>query len=134
MELVKIYSVTLVSFLALDSIWLGLIAPKFYKKHIGFLMTQHPNFFAALVFYLIFILGLVVFVIQPALNTESSWTTVLVKGALFGLVTYATFDLTNQAVIKNWPWLVTGVDLVWGTFITSMVSLTAFVVLQKFFL
>lgn len=131
MDFIKMYLVSLVSFLALDSVWLGFIAPKFYKKNIGFIMSQNPNFLAAGLFYLIFMVGLVVFVIQPAIS-NGSWHTALYRGALFGLVSYATFDLTNQAVVKNWPWLVTGVDLVWGTFITGVVSVVAYFILQKF--
>ncbi|MCB9822667.1 DUF2177 family protein [Candidatus Nomurabacteria bacterium] len=133
MDFIKMYLVSLVSFLALDSVWLGFIAPKFYKKNIGFIMSQNPNFLAAGLFYLIFMVGLVVFVIQPAIS-DGSWYTALYRGALFGLVSYATFDLTNQAVIKNWPWLVTGVDLLWGTFITGLVSVVAYLILQKFVL
>jgi uncharacterized membrane protein len=133
MDFIKMYVVSLVSFLALDSVWLVLVAPKFYKKHIGYVMAQNPNLFAAGLFYLLFMVGLVVFVIQPAVN-DGSWQTALYRGALFGLVSYATFDLTNQAVVKNWPWLVTGVDLIWGTFITGVVSVVAYLILQKFVL
>ncbi len=133
MDFIKMYVVSLVSFLALDSVWLVLVAPKFYKKHIGYVMAQNPNLLAAGFFYLLFMVGLVVFVIQPAVN-DGSWQTALYRGALFGLVSYATFDLTNQAVIKNWPWLVTGVDLIWGTFITGVVSVVAYLILQKFVL
>jgi uncharacterized membrane protein len=133
MDFLKMYVVSLVSFLALDSVWLVLVAPKFYKKHIGYVMAQNPNLLAAGLFYLLFMIGLVVFVIQPAVN-DGSWQTALYRGALFGLVSYATFDLTNQAVIKNWPWLVTGVDLIWGTFITGVVSVVAYLILQKFVL
>lgn len=133
MDFIKIYATALVTFLTLDSVWLGLVAPKFYKKNIGFIMAENPNFFAAALFYLVFIGGLVIFVLQPALNS-GSWHTALLKGAFFGLVTYATFDLTNQAVIKNWPWLVTGVDLLWGSFITGLVSVVVYLILQKFVL
>lgn len=133
MEFVKIYITSLVTFLALDSVWLGLVAPKFYKKYIGDLMAEKANLFAAGLFYLVFISGLVFFVIQPALK-EGSWQIALTRGALFGLVSYATFDLTNQAVIKNWPWMVTGVDLLWGTFITATVATASFFIYRALFL
>lgn len=130
-EFIKIYCTTLVSFLVLDSVWLGLIAPAFYRKHIGFIMAKNPNFLAAALFYGVFITGLVLFVIQPALDA-SSWRDALCRGALFGLVSYATFDLTNQAVLKNWPWTVTVTDLMWGSFITATVAVVAFSLIQKF--
>jgi len=132
MEFIKLYVTAFVSFLALDSIWLGLIAPKFYKKNIGFLMAKVPDFAAAGLFYLLFIAGLVYFVIQPAV-VDKSWVVALYRGAFFGLVTYATFDLTSQAMLKDWPWLVTVVDLLWGTFITSLVSVVAYIIFTKLF-
>ena len=82
-------------------------------------------------FYLLFILGLVVFVISPAFLNRS-WTEALGKGALFGLITYATYDLTNQATVKDWPALVTVVDLSWGTFLAASVSLVTYFTLIKF--
>ena len=124
MEYIKLYLISATSFLVLDSIWLGLIAPKFYKTYIGHVMAKNANLFAAGLFYVIFIAGLVFFVVEPAVK-EASWLTALTRGAFFGLVTYGTYDLTSQAVIKDWPWLVTGVDLLWGTFITAMVSVVA---------
>ena len=104
-----------------DSAWLLVIAPKFYRDNIGFIMAETPNLFAAGLFYLIFIFGLVYFVINPGM-AEKRIRDVAIKGGIFGLVTYATFDLTNQSVIKGWPWIVTIIDLIWGTFICSTVS------------
>ncbi len=114
----------------LDAAWLGLIAPKFYKKHIGFIMADKPNWFAAAAFYLIFILGVTLFVVYP--GGRESWAIVKVGllGALFGLVTYATYDLTNHATLKNWPAIVTGVDMVWGTVLTAAVSIVAVSILK----
>lgn len=133
MEFIKLYLTAALTFLALDGVWLGLIAPKFYQKYIGPLMAEKANILAAGIFYAMFIAGLVFFVIQPAVR-EASWTAALTRGALFGLVTYATYDLTSQAVIKNWPWLVTGVDLLWGTFITATVATVSFFVYRAVFL
>ncbi len=127
------YTTAVVTFLALDSVWLGLVAPKFYKKHIGTLMAEKANFVAAGLFYALFIAGLVFFVIEPAVKANSL-TVALSRGAFFGLVTYATFDLTSQAVIKDWPWLVTGVDLLWGTFITATVATVSFLIYRAIFI
>jgi uncharacterized membrane protein len=93
-------------------------------------MKTHVNWLAAILFYLLFVLGLVIFVVAPALKDES-WQRALMLGALFGLVSYATYDLTNLATIKNWPLLVTGVDLIWGACIASSVSVMSFFVANK---
>lgn len=114
----------------LDAAWLGLIAPSFYKKHIGFIMTDKPNWLAAIAFYLIFILGVTVFVVYPGWKNTDSLVKIGLLGALFGLVTYATYDLTNQATLKNWPHIVTIVDLLWGTFLTAVVSVVAVCILK----
>jgi uncharacterized membrane protein len=112
-------------FFTIDIFWLALIARKFYKDQIGFLMKPEINWYAAIIFYLLFIAGLVIFVIEPAVERQS-WINALVFGALFGLVTYATYDLTNLASMKDWPLLVTVVDMVWGTFLASSVSVITF--------
>ena len=132
MEFIKLYLVSFASFIALDSVWLGVIAPKFYKANIGHLMAKNANFLAAGVFYALFMAGLVFFVVQPAVR-EASWQVALTRGAFFGLVTYGTFDLTSQAVLKDWPWLVTGVDLLWGAFITGAVSGVSYLIFTRLF-
>ena len=114
-------------FVAIDSVWLGLIAPKFYKKHIGHILAPKPDFIAAAIFYIIYIIAVVVFVIVPGLD-EGSLSFVISHGALLGLAMYATYDLTNQATVKNWPKTVTIVDLAWGTFITTAVSTITFLI------
>ncbi len=114
----------------LDAAWLGLIAPSFYKKHIGFLLADKPNWFAAVAFYLIFILGVTAFVVYPGWKDAHSLIKVAALGGLFGLVTYATYDLTNQSTIKNWPAVVTVVDIIWGIIITAAVSVVAVSILK----
>ena len=121
----KLYLATLATFLAIDAVWLGVVARKFYARHIGFLLAPKPNWAAAIVFYLIFILGVVVFVVQPGLKADSLKFT-LGRAMLFGLVTYATYDLTNHATVKGWPAIVTYVDLAWGMALTTAVSFVAF--------
>lgn len=120
--LLKTYLIALIIFLVLDMVWLGFVAKKFYSKHIGYLLAQKVNWVAAIIFYLLFILGLVVFIINPALAIDSGWKYALKMGALFGVITYATYDLTNQATIKDWPLVVTLVDLVWGGVLAASVS------------
>lgn len=114
----KLYFITLFIFLAIDSLWLGLVAPKFYQDQIGHLMAEAPNLAAAGLFYLLFIGVLVYLVVEPALRAGTIRDAAM-RGALFGLVTYATYDLTNLATLRDWPILVTIVDLVWGTVLTA---------------
>jgi uncharacterized membrane protein len=119
---VKLYFVALLFFLAIDSLWLGFIAPNFYRAQIGHLMAEQPNLMAAGIFYLLFIAGLLVFVLEPGLQNPSPWS-VGARGAFFGLVTYATYDLTNLATLAGWPLWLTGADLLWGTFLSAVVTL-----------
>lgn len=121
----KLYIATLIAFFAIDMLWLGLVARTFYQRHLGFLMAPHPNWLAAIVFYLLFVVGIVVFVVVPGLKADSLKTTLLLA-ALFGLITYATYDLTNLATIKNWPVLITVVDMIWGTVLSVLVSFASF--------
>jgi uncharacterized membrane protein len=123
---IKLYLLTLIAFFAIDMVWLGLIARGFYQKHLGFLLRSSPNWTAAIIFYLLFVLGIVVFVIAPGLQAGSV-KKVLLLGALFGIVTYATYDLTNLATIKNWPWIVSVVDIAWGCVLAMSVGLAGFV-------
>lgn len=118
---IKLYAIALPVFIVVDRAWLGLVAKSFYAKQIGFLMKPEINWAAAVIFYLLFIAGLVLFVIGPAIE-KGSWEHALLFGALFGLITYATYDLTNLATLKDWPVLVTVVDLCWGTALAASVS------------
>jgi uncharacterized membrane protein len=118
---IKLFLIALPVFFAIDIAWLVLVAKKFYQEQIGFLMKPDVNWFAAIIFYLLFIAGLVTFVISPAVE-KHSWVSAVLYGALFGLVTYATYDLTNLATLKDWPLTVTVVDLVWGTVLAASIS------------
>lgn len=126
----KLYILTFLSFLAVDGVWLGLVAKNFYAKHLGFLMSPTPNLLAAFLFYLLNIVGLMILVVVPALR-ENNLAKALWLGALYGLCTYATYDLTNLATIKNWPLLVTVVDLLWGITITTFTAWAGFVIGRK---
>jgi len=121
----------LASFLAIDMLWLGLVARSFYQQSLGFILAPNPNWFAGGIFYLLFVAGILFFVVVPGLISGSLKATLL-RAALFGLVAYATYDLTNLATIKGWPLLITVVDLLWGTFLTISVSLVGFVVGKRF--
>lgn len=127
MNYIKMYIIAFIIFLAIDAIWLGLVAPKFYKSQIGHLMSEKPNLIAALVFYLLFIVGVVYFVVNPAVEAQSM-SKVLIAGALFGFMTYATYDLTNLATLKDWPITVTIVDLIWGTSLSTLIGLFTYLI------
>ena len=127
---IKLFLIALPVFFLIDMVWLVLVAKKFYQDQIGFLMKQDINWFAAIIFYLLFIAGLVIFVISPAVE-KHSWVHALLFGALFGLITYATYDLTNLATMKDWPLLVTVVDLIWGTVLASSISLITYLIANK---
>lgn len=126
----RLYAIALSLFFAIDMTWLGIVAKDFYRAQIGSLMKSDVNWIAAVMFYLIFIAGLVTFVIAPAVE-KGSWTHAFFLGALFGFVCYATYDLTNLAVAKNWPMLVTVVDLAWGAALAASVSALTYVIAGK---
>lgn len=117
----KLYGIMLASFLAIDLIWLDFVAKPFYKKQLSAWLAPHPNWTAALIFYALFVLGVLVFVTLPGIASNSIKNT-LALGLFFGVVTYATYDLTNLAVIKNWPLSVSLVDILWGGCISMIVS------------
>lgn len=127
---IKLFLISLPVFFVIDMVWLILIAKKFYREQIGFLMKPDINWPAAIIFYLLFIAGLTVFVISPAVE-KHSWVHALIFGALFGLITYATYDLTNLATMKDWPFLITVVDLIWGTVLASCVSTLTYLIANK---
>ena len=118
---VKLYLGTFAAFLIIDMIWLGVIAKSFYAKHLGFLMRSRPNWAVAFIFYMIFIVGVLIFAVIPAKDTGSLGRAALL-GGLFGLFTYGTYDLTNWATLKNWPPVVVFVDLAWGIILCGTVS------------
>ena len=126
----KLYLIALPVFLAIDLFWLGIIAKNFYARQIGSFLKPDVNWPAAMIFYLLFIVGLVLFVIIPA-KGQNSWFQAQSYGALFGLITYATYDLTNLATMKNWPLAVTIVDLIWGATLAALVSVITYFIAQK---
>ncbi len=127
---IKLFIISLIIFLAIDSLWLTTIASNFYQENLGFILTDNPNLLAAGIFYLLFIFGLTFFVTEPAIKSKSLNKAILL-GGLFGLITYATYDLTNLATIENWPLIVTVVDMLWGTALGATVSFSTFLIVNR---
>lgn len=127
---VKLYAIALFFFFAIDMVWLGFLSKSFYRQQIGFLMKSDVNWIAAVIFYLLFIAGLVIFVIMPSIE-KSSVVHAVLFGAFFGLITYATYDLTNLATLRDWPVLVTVVDLAWGSILAASVSALTYILSSK---
>jgi uncharacterized membrane protein len=121
------YVATLVVFLAVDAIWLGTVATGLYRDAIGHLMLDRPNFLAAAVFYAIYVVGILVFAVMPALQT-GQWTDALIKGALFGFFAYLTYDMTNLATLKGWPLWIAALDTAWGTLLTGAAATGGFLI------
>ncbi len=125
------YILTFAVFLLVDMLWLGVIARNIYRKYLGSFLTGEVNWTAAFIFYLLFIIGISIFVIYPAV-TKNSFLHALVFGALFGVVTYATYDLTNLATLGGWPIKIVVIDILWGAVISGVVSLAGFYITSWF--
>ena len=123
------YVLTALVFFAIDIAWLGLVARDMYNRQIGHLMSGQVNWVAAVIFYLAFIVGILVFVVYPSVD-KNSLLRAIVLGALFGFFTYSTYDLTNLATLKDWPLSVTIVDIAWGMVLTSVVSAVGFYIVK----
>ncbi len=126
------YFISAATFFLVDFIWLTRVAPKIYRENIGHLMADKPNVPAAIAFYAIFLVGLLIFVIVPALQ-KSSLNHAVIYGALFGFFTYATFDLTSNAIFKKWPFKITVIDMIWGTSLCCLISMVTYSVAQQLF-
>ncbi|SRR6056297_808123 len=127
MQILKTYIITFIVFIILDAIWLGLIARKLYSSKLGYIMKSNVNWLAALIFYLIFIGGLVFFVVEPSISQESL-TYAIKAGLIFGFVTYATYDLTNLSTIRDWPLSITLIDLAWGSTLGLLTSTFSYLI------
>lgn len=122
---IKLYLITIPIFFALDMMWLGYAAKDFYRRNLAFILSPNVNWPAAISFYLIYIVGILFFAVIPALERES-WISALVRGGLFGFFTYATYDLTNLALIKGWPVKIVAVDILWGVILCGAVAVSSF--------
>lgn len=119
------YLLTLIVFLIVDMFWLGIIAKNLYQRYLGGFLTGKVNWTAALIFYIIYVVGISIFAIYPAVNKGSAVNAILM-GALFGIFTYATYDLTNLATLKDWPLNIVFIDILWGAFLSAIVSFSGF--------
>ena len=126
------YGITAIVFLGIDFIWLSQIAKTFYSERLGDLLLDKPNLGAAAAFYAIYVVGVVIFSVAPALRAESA-TTALVYGALFGFFAYATYDMTNYATLRNWPLEVSLVDTAWGACLTGVSALLGYLLTRLIF-
>ena len=131
MEFIRNYGIALVVFFLVDIAWLGFVAKKLYANYLGHLMAEKTNWPAAIIFYSLYVLALLFVVINPALE-KSSIMYALLGGGLFGLITYGTYDLTNLATLKDWPILITVLDIVWGTFLNGMTASISFYIISLF--
>ena len=128
-KLILGYLLTTLVFFAIDLVWLGVIAKDMYNKLLGNLLADKVNWTAAIIFYLLFIVGIFIFVILPAVE-KNSFIKAVVLGALFGFFTYATYDLTNLATLKGWPLKVVFIDIIWGMVLTSIVSSAGYFIMK----
>ncbi len=131
MKLAITYIAMLAVFLVVDLTWLGLIAKDFYRSSIGHLMGDGFNIPAAIVFYLIYIAGIMMFAVNPAVES-GDWTRAAFLGAAFGFFCYATYDLTNMATLKDWPLGITIADIAWGTVLTGIVATAGYAAATRF--
>jgi len=131
-KLIATYFIALISFFAIDMVWLGVISKNYYKQKLGFILSPDPNWAAAIIFYLLFIAGIIYFAINPGLKAND-WQVALVNGALLGAMCYATYDLTNMATIAKWLIEIVIIDIIWGMVLTGSVSVITYFAVEKIF-
>lgn len=125
------YGAALLALLAIDALWLTFYMGPAYKAAIGDLLLAQPRLVSAAAFYLLFAVGVVVFAVAPALRADS-WQTAAVLGGLLGLVAYGTYDLTNHAVLKDWPLGLTVIDIVWGGVLSAAAGVAGYAAASRF--
>lgn len=127
----KLYLLTVPVFFVIDIVWLGVIARGFYRRQLGFILSPDVNWVAAVTFYLIYIAGIIFFAVRPSLASGRLSDAALL-GSLFGFFTYATYDLTNMATIKDWPLKIVIIDIAWGTCLCALVAALSFLIARQF--
>ncbi len=130
-KLILSYLLTFAVFFIVDMAWLGFVAKDIYKKYLGNFLSDNVNWIAAFVFYLLFVVGVFIFAILPAVEKDSL-RSAIIMGALFGFFTYATYDLTNLATLKDWPITIVFIDIIWGMVLTGIVSTAGFYIVKYF--
>jgi len=130
-QFVYLYLLTIPVFFVIDMFWLGIVAKDFYQTQLASFLGP-VNWTAAIVFYLIFIVGILIFAVAPALSAQSLSKAILL-GALFGFFAYATYDLTNLATLKEWPIIVVIVDLIWGAVLSGSVAAASYLIGRALF-
>jgi uncharacterized membrane protein len=125
------YAAAAIVFLGLDFVWLGLVAKSAYRSWIGHLMRDEIHAVAAVLFYLVYVVGLVIFAIAPALK-DTAWQTAALYGALFGFFAYGTYELTNYATLKDWPFAMVAVDMAWGTALSAVAATAGYAAARQF--
>lgn len=128
---IKSYLITIVVFFGIDIVWLGAVAKDLYRDKLGFILKDNFNAAAGLIFYLFFVAGLIFFVINRAVEL-SSWQYALFAGMFFGFITYSTYDMTNLATIKDWPVIITVIDIIWGSILCGATSLITYLLINYF--
>ncbi|MCO5070212.1 MAG: DUF2177 family protein [Rhizobiaceae bacterium] len=131
MKYVVAYVSTMVIFLAIDAVWLTTMSSRLYRQYLGDLLAESFNPTPAVLFYLIYVAGIVVFAISPAFGS-GRWTTAALYGGMLGFLAYATYDLTNHATLRGWPAVITVADLCWGSALTAVAAAGGFLVTRYF--
>jgi uncharacterized membrane protein len=121
----KLYLLTVPVFFIIDLLWLGVVAKNYYQKNLNYILSPNVNWTAAIIFYLMYIAGILIFAVLPGL-VKDSVRHAAVWGALFGFFTYATYELTNLALLKDWPLNIVIVDILWGVVLCSAVASLSF--------
>lgn len=128
-KIVYTYLLTVPVFFAVDMLWLGVIAKSFYAKQLTNFLSPNVNWAAAIIFYLLFIVGIIYFAVLPGID-KNSLKSVVIGAALFGGLAYATYDLTNLATLKNWPMPIVIVDILWGVVLSTVVAVASYNIAQ----
>ncbi len=129
MKYLYVYILTFLVFLLIDFIWLNFVAKNLYASKIGHLLAENPKLIPAIIFYVVFVVGIIVFTVLPGYEAKNILKTIML-GALFGFLAYSTYDLTNLATMKNWPLSVTLIDIAWGTFISTLTSVSGYYIIS----
>ncbi len=125
------YASILMGLLIFDAVWLSLLTPLVYRKYLAHLLTISPVWWAVIVFYVLYAFGIYIFVVREALSRQHNLLTAFSYGAVFGIVAYGTYDLTNQATLIGWPVFLSFLDMAWGGFMTGIVAVISSWVVRK---